>query len=250
MNKSDILGLILARGGSKGIPRKNLQPLGGRPLLAYTVEAALAAQTITRVIVSTDDAEIADTAKQCGAEVPFLRPSEYATDMASSISVVHHALGWLDQKEEYRPTGVVLLPPTCPFRTAEQIDGTVTLWQSSGLDSAMTIYLFERNPFAIFTRETDGRLTEVFETTYRPQRRQDLLRFFRHSQAVVISQTTYLESVNDSASVIHWDSVAGFEVDTISAFDIDTQTDLFIAEALVRWLRDRSKPETAMGSAL
>jgi len=234
LKPGEVLGLIPARGGSKGIPRKNLLWLAGRPLLGYTIEAALGARTLKRVIVSTDDAEIAGVAKQCGAEVPFLRPPEYATDTASSISVIHHALSWLERNEGYRPRGVALLAPTCPLRGAAQIDGTVELWRASGLDSAVTVYPFEKNPYAVYTRQPDGRLVEVFEMARRPQRRQDLPPYFTHSQAVMVSSADYLASVDDSAPVVHWGSSVGFEIDRVSGFDIDAPTDLLIAEALMR----------------
>jgi len=127
MDSSDILAIIPARGGSKGIPRKNVIPVGGRPLIAHSIEQARASRLITRTIVSTDDAEIAGVARAHGAEVPFLRPAEYAQDLSPDIDVFRHALQWLADHEGYRPELVVHLRPTGPVRRIELIDQAIAL---------------------------------------------------------------------------------------------------------------------------
>jgi CMP-N-acetylneuraminic acid synthetase len=124
---SDVLALIPARGGSKGLPRKNVLPLLGKPVIAYSIETALAAQTITRTIVSTDDAEIAEAARAHGAEVPFMRPAELAGDASLDFEVFEHALAWLAREEDYRPELVVHLRPTNPLRRVEDVDEAVRL---------------------------------------------------------------------------------------------------------------------------
>src|SRR5262245_25182815 len=118
-----VLGLITARGGSKGVPRKNVRPLGGKPLLAWTIEAARNAPVIDRLILSSDDAEIIEVARAWGCEVPFVRPPELATDTADSVEVVRHALSTLGEDYDY----VVLLQPTSPLRTGEDIENCVRL---------------------------------------------------------------------------------------------------------------------------
>lgn len=123
----DVLALIPARGGSKGLPRKNVLSLLGKPLIAYSIETALASSTITRTIVSTDDEEIADVARAHGAEVPFLRPAELAQDASLDLEVFEHALSWLAREEEYRPELVVHLRPTNPLRRVEDVDAAVRL---------------------------------------------------------------------------------------------------------------------------
>jgi CMP-N-acetylneuraminic acid synthetase len=137
--RSRILGLIPARGGSKGIPRKNLRPLAGKPLIEYTCEAALASRRLARTIVSTDCPAIAKVARAVGCEVPFLRPSHLATDSATSVSVVRHALDWLAQHGQPRPDMVALLQPTAPLRAAWHIDQAVALLESSGSDSVVSV---------------------------------------------------------------------------------------------------------------
>jgi len=126
----EVLALIPARGGSKSIPRKNLLLLAGRPLIAYSIEQALAARRITRTIVSTEDEEIAETARRYGAEVPFRRPAEFAGDLSPDIDVFRHALSWLAENEGYQPELVVHLRPTGPIRRVELIDQAIDLLRS------------------------------------------------------------------------------------------------------------------------
>jgi CMP-N,N'-diacetyllegionaminic acid synthase len=123
----NILGLITARGGSKGIPGKNLVACGGRPLLAWTCEAALGAACLSRTLISTDDPAIASAARDMGIEAPFLRPAELASDTAKSIGVAIHAINWLAQAESWTTDVLVLLQPTSPLRTARHIDEAYAL---------------------------------------------------------------------------------------------------------------------------
>ena len=127
MVRPEILAIVPARGGSKSIPRKNLIPVGGKPLIAYSIEQARRSRLVTRAIVSTDDAEIADVARAHGGEVPFLRPAQYAQDMSPDIDVFRHALQWLVDHEGYRPELVVHLRPTGPVRRVELIDQAIAL---------------------------------------------------------------------------------------------------------------------------
>ena len=233
MNSRAVLALIPARGGSKGVPRKNARTLGDRPLVAHTIAAALAARTLDRVVVSTDDEEIAQMAKDAGAEVPFLRPAAYATDEASSIAVAHHALAWFGASGGgYRPHAVALLSPTCPFRTAAHIDAVIELFGASDADSACTITEARTHPYFTYTRDDSGVLTLLVNVTPRPLRRQDLPVAFTHSQAVLVSRTSYLKMCGSDAPFLNFASVVGHPVDARSAFDIDTPFDFELAELL------------------
>ena len=120
-----VVALIPARGGSKAIPRKNLLTVAGKPLIAYSIEHALRSRHVTRTIVSTDDREIADVARSCGAEVPFMRPSEFAQDSSPDLDVFRHALAWLRDREHYQCELVVHLRPTGPVRRVEVIDRAI-----------------------------------------------------------------------------------------------------------------------------
>ena len=125
--RPEVLAIIPARGGSKGIPRKNIRNFAGYPLIAYSIAAGLQAETVTRVIISTDDAEIAAVAQQHGAEAPFLRPAEFAQDATTDLPVFEHALRWLAEHENYHPDLVIQLRPTSPIRPPALVDEAVRL---------------------------------------------------------------------------------------------------------------------------
>ena len=139
MSRSRVLGLIPARGGSKRLPGKNLADLHGRSLLQRAIDAGLAARGIDRLIVSTDDPAIAEAACAGGAEVPFLRPAELATDEASSLDVVRHAMAWADGNEPDAFSHLVLLQPTSPLRTADDIDRTLALCREQERSTAVSV---------------------------------------------------------------------------------------------------------------
>jgi CMP-N-acetylneuraminic acid synthetase len=233
MTMGPVLGLIPARGGSKGVPRKNVRTLGDRPLVTHTIGAALAARTLDRVIVSTDDEEIAEVARAAGAEVPFVRPAAYATDEAPSIAVAHHALAWFGASGGgYRPHAVALLSPTCPFRTAAHIDRVIELFRDSDADSACAVSEARPHPYFTYTRNQAGALTLLVDVNPRPLRRQDLPPVFAHSQAVLVSRTSYLKMCGSGAPFLNFASLVGYPIDARSAFDIDTSFDFELAELL------------------
>ncbi len=155
--KPTVLGLILARGGSKRLPRKNVLPLAGKPLIAYSIEAAKESGVVDRIVVSTDDAEIADVSKRHGAEVPFLRPADLSGDSATSESAIRHAVEWLKQEEGYEPDYLLLLQPTIPFRTGGDIRDAFALLQDKKADAVVSMEEFTPHPFGI-TELGDGRV--------------------------------------------------------------------------------------------
>src|SRR5512136_441882 len=151
MDKAEVLAIIPARGGSKGIPRKNIRPFAGYPLIAYSIAAGLQARMVTRVIVTTDDEEIAGVARSYGAEVPFLRPAELAQDGTLDLPVFQHALEWLDQHEDYHPDVVVHLRPTPPIRPPDLVDRSVSLLLAHPeADSVRGITPAHQNPFKMW----------------------------------------------------------------------------------------------------
>jgi CMP-N-acetylneuraminic acid synthetase len=144
---TEVLALIPARGGSKGIPRKNIRDFSGYPLIAWSIAAGLKSEFVTRVIVSTDDAEIAAVAREWGAETPFLRPAEFAEDKTTDLPVFVHALEWLEQNEGYKPDVVVQLRPTSPVRPLGLVDDAVRiLLQHADADSVRGIVPAGQNP--------------------------------------------------------------------------------------------------------
>lgn len=154
---AEVLALIPARGGSKSIPRKNIVDFGGHPLIAYSIAAGLAAATVTRVLVSTDDEEIAAISRRYGAEAPFLRPAEHAGDHTPDLPVFTHALSWLQENQGYKPDIVVQLRPTSPFRKVRHIDQAVyRLLERPEADAVRTVCVPFQNPFKMWYIGPDG----------------------------------------------------------------------------------------------
>ncbi len=160
--ETEVLALIPARGGSKSIPRKNIRPFAGHPLIAYSIAAGLAARTVNRVVVSTDDDEIAALARRYGAETPFLRPADLANDDTPDLPVFQHALTWLEEHEGYRPEIVVQLRPTSPLRRTDHIDQAVLrLVARPEADAVRTVCVPFQNPFKMWRIDTDGFMLPV-----------------------------------------------------------------------------------------
>jgi N-acylneuraminate cytidylyltransferase len=148
---AEILAIIPARGGSKGIPRKNIRPFAGYPLISWSIAAGLQAETVTRVIVSTDDDEIAAVACHWGAEIPFLRPAELAQDRTTDFPVFQHALAWLAEHENYHPEAVIQLRPTSPVRSRACVDEAVRLLISNPeADSVRAVVESGQNPYKMW----------------------------------------------------------------------------------------------------
>ena len=165
----EVLAIIQARGGSKGIPRKNLKLLGGHPLISYSIIAAQKSSSINRFIVSTDDNEIAETARQYDAEVPFLRPTKYARDQSKDIDVFKHALSWFEEHEKYIPDVVVQLRPTCPFRPIGIIDESVKiLLENSDASSVRSISIVDHSPYKMWVKDPGTKkIKPLLESEYR-----------------------------------------------------------------------------------
>jgi len=222
--------VIPARGGSKGIPRKNLAPLAGRPLIAYTVDAARASGELTRILVSTDDEDIAAAARALGADVPFLRPARLAADDTPMLDVLQELLSALEHRERYVPDIVVLLQPTSPFRRAEHIDSAVSLLTSSGADSVVTVVPVPHQftPSSLMQIQGD-RLVPLTDGP-RPLRRQDKpMLFARNGPAVVaVRVRVILEQ-----GTLYGADTRGVVMSREDSFDIDDLFDLKVAELLM-----------------
>lgn len=162
---TEILGLIPARGGSKSIPRKNIRDFAGHPLIAYSIAAGLAAGNISRLVVSTDDKEIAEVARKYGADTPFLRPAEFSQDHTHDHPVFTHALKWLMENEGYQPEVVVQLRPTSPLRRVSHIDQAIShLLSRPDADSIRTVCVPFQNPFKMWQIKPDGFMQPLLNT--------------------------------------------------------------------------------------
>ena len=155
---TEILALIPARGGSKGIPRKNIRLFAGYPLIAWSIAAAKQSELVTRIIVSTDDGDIAAVAREYGAETPFLRPAELAQDRTTDLPVFEHALKWFEEVEQYRPEVIVQLRPTSPIRPPGMVDNAIhTLLEHKNADSVRGVVPAGQNPFKMWRFDGEGK---------------------------------------------------------------------------------------------
>lgn len=222
-----VLAVIAARGGSKALPRKNVLPLGGRPLIAWSVRVALEAACVGRVIVTTDDTEIAEVARAAGAEVPFMRPAELASDTATSADVMAHAIGSIPGHQE-----ALLLQPTSPFRTAPDIDRAHALWRTSGAPSCVSVCEAIESPWLMFARNDAGRLRRLLAEPPGGLRRQDLPRAYQLNGALYFVRAAQFLVDHQ---FLHAGTV-GFEMPLERSIDIDTAADLDDARRrLDRW---------------
>ncbi len=232
MSGPAVLAVIPARGGSKGLPRKNLRPLAGHPLLAWSIAAALEARSVEAVVVSTDDEEIAAVAEAYGAAAPFLRPADLARDDTPDWPVFEHALRQLERTRGWKPELVVQLRPTSPLRPAEMVDEGVALLRSeSRADSLRAVTAPGQTPYKMWRLE--GRLLEPLLGT--PE--QELFNAPRQELPAVFWQTGQLDVVRRE-TILERSSMTGqrivpLVVEPRYAVDIDTAEQLAVAESLL-----------------
>lgn len=189
-----VLGIIPARGGSKGVKNKNIKPLGGTPLIGYTIEAAKKS-LLDKCIVSTDSDEIAEVAQSLGGDVPFLRPAELATDSAKAIPVILHALEWIEKKEGVRFGAVMMLQPTTPFRTIEDIDSAIEKMATTNCDSVISVVDVEgHHPARMKYMEGDKLIDPDFCEEYENQPRQELRPMYIRNGAIYLTKREVLLS--------------------------------------------------------
>jgi CMP-N,N'-diacetyllegionaminic acid synthase len=227
-----VLGIIPARGGSKGIPNKNLRLLAGRPLLAYTVDAARASRRLSRVVLSTDDRSIADAGVSLGVDVPFLRPSDLASDDAPMLGVLQHAMQAVS-RDGFVADAIVLLQPTSPLRRPEHIDGAIDMLESSGADSVVSVVEVPHqfNPVSVMTLDA-GRL-RPFSDGPLVTRRQDKPRVFaRNGPAVLAVRAAVLERGS-----LYGDDCRPLVMSAEESIDIDVAADLDYAEHILSRIR-------------
>jgi CMP-N,N'-diacetyllegionaminic acid synthase len=226
----EILGVIPARGGSKGIPRKNLAPLDGRPLIAHTCDAARHSRRLTRALVSTDDPEIAAAARSFGVDAPFLRPAHLAADETPMVDVLVDLVATLQQEERYTPDVIVLLQPTSPFRRAEHVDAAIALLEISGADSVVTVIPVPHQFTPLSLMRLDGDRLRPAVDGDAPLRRQDKPRLFaRNGPAVVAVRTAVLMAQR----TLYGPDTRGLVMSREDSLDVDDGLDLEMAELLM-----------------
>ena len=225
IDRSEILAIVLARGGSKTVPRKNIQPLAGHPLVAYSIAAGIQSKLVSRVIVSTDDEEIAEISRSYSAEVPFLRPASLAQDETVDLPVFKHALEWLEANESYHPEIVVQLRPTSPLRSPDCVDRAIgILLDNSDGDSVRGVIPSGQNPYKMWRINSAGNLQPLidndFQEPYNMPRQQLPQTYWQTGHIDVIRASTILEKGSMSG-----DNILPLIMDPRYAVDIDTAKD-------------------------
>jgi N-acylneuraminate cytidylyltransferase len=226
---TEVLALILARGGSKGIPNKNVVPFLGRPLIEWTIESARAAKTVTRIVLTTDSEVIAECGRKAGAEAPFMRPAELARDDTRDHPVFVHTLNWLTDNESYRPDLIVHLRPTTPLRPAGLIDtGVRMMMEDQSADSLRSVCEPDNNPFKMW-RIGDKYMAplvalDMFEPFNQP--RQILPKVYWQTGTVDITRPRTILEKNGMSG----ERILPLVIDRALAVDIDDPTSLKKAE--------------------
>ncbi|MBO6538832.1 MAG: acylneuraminate cytidylyltransferase family protein [Rhizobiaceae bacterium] len=241
-----IVAIIPARGGSQGIPRKNVKPFAGKPLIVWTIEQALAAKNVDRVIVSTDGEEIADIAVAHGAEVPFLRPDEISVSSTAIEPVMHHLSEWLRLNEGANAEALVLLFPTSPLRQVEHIEDAVDLFRRSEVDSVVTVNESPAHytPYWTLVRNEQGQVSYFGGTDIRKgyTRRQDFpQKCFAKNDLVFVVRPDNLSAEVPS---LYGSKVELLEIDRLYEGDINEPEDWDLVELKFNYLASRAKPGT------
>jgi len=227
-----LLAFVPARGGSKGIPRKNLAPLAGKPLIQYTLEAALASRTIDDVFLSTDDEEIAAFCAPFGVDIRYRRPPELATDEAPLMAAIEHGLHWYASERGRMPDDVLVLQPTSPLRTAQDIDSAVLRFRSQGAKSLLGVHAMVEHPYECVIAEAD-RWNYLVQPPQGITRRQDYVgKYYFINGALYLARTSVLlerrSFVIPGTTLLH-------EMPREHGIDVDTAIDVACAEALLRY---------------
>lgn len=218
--------VIPARGGSKGVPRKNIKVLGDKPLIQYAIDAAKGVFDDEFICVSTDDFEIKSVVEQLGLKVPFLRPNELASDTAGTYEVLLHAISYYESKG-YFPDTLILLQPTSPFRTSAHIKEALKLYDES-IEMVVSVKKTKANPYYIlFEEDSNGYLKKTKEANF--TRRQDCPKVWEYNGAIYIININALKA----CAISQFTKVCKFEMDEKSSHDIDTLLDWRIAEIMI-----------------
>jgi len=224
-----LLYIIPARGGSKGLPGKNIKELAGKPMIAYSILAALHSKYKGKVVVSTDDLKIAELSKQHGAEVPFMRPSELATDNASTVDAIIHAIEYYKKQTVYFDL-IVLLQPTSPLRTCVDIDNAIDLLIQKKASAIVSVCENEHHPLWSNSLPEDGSMKDFMREEAKGKNRQQLPKNYRLNGAVYVSKT---EDLIKHKGFIHEGTYA-YIMPANRSIDIDHEIDFKLAELLIK----------------
>ncbi|TFG71863.1 MAG: acylneuraminate cytidylyltransferase family protein, partial [Anaerolineales bacterium] len=223
-----ILAIITARGGSKSIPHKNIVTVAGKPLIAWTIETALGSILLDRVIVSTDDPEIAQVSRTLGAEVPFMRPADLAKDDTPGINPVIHAMQWLEENERYRPDYMMLLQPTSPLRMPEDINAAIDLAKDKQADSVVSVCPVHKHPYWMKQITDDGRLVDYALPERKYTYRQELPVVYALNGAIYLTRRDILLK----KSSFYTKNTYAYIMPPERSMDVDTVWDLQLVDLI------------------
>lgn len=221
-----ILALIPARGGSRGLPGKNIRTFSGKPLISWTIMRALGSRYLDKVLVSTDDAGISQIARKYGAEVPFLRPKGLATSSAKMVDVLIHALNFLEARGRNFDI-VMLLQPTSPLRTTEDIDGAIKLLFRKNAPAIVSVCLAEHHPLLSGVLTADARMAR-FAGDAAGKNRQELPEYYRINGAIYLAYSSFLRRYRTFIT----DKTYAYKMPQARSIDIDTELDFNLAQLL------------------
>ena len=232
----NVLGLIPARGGSKGIPHKNIAKLNGIPLINYTIAAAKNSKFINKIFVSTDDKKIAKLAEEQNILVPYLRPKLISKDTSSPLEVIKHTLKLLDEKENYKPKIIIYLQPTSPLRTSNMIDSSIKMLINSNASSVLSVKKISEHPYNSFWQKQ--KFLKPFKKNFTNYlRRQDLPLLYYPTGSIYTFWRKTIEKTNS----YYGEKILPYILPKKSSIDIDTKLDLFFAESILKNKRFVSK---------
>ncbi|WP_135081516.1 acylneuraminate cytidylyltransferase family protein [Terasakiella sp. SH-1] len=222
-----VLAVITARGGSKGLPGKNIRNLAGKPLIAWSIEQAQNSKIIDHCIISTDCPDIAHVAKQWEGNIPFMRPKQLGTDEATTMDVLHHVMSNVYEHYDY----IVLLQPTSPLRTFDDIDGCIRKCIDTNTPACVSVCKVDKSPMWMFRMNNDkGELSPFSSGENIPSRRQDTEQLWSLNGAVYVAQWEWLKN-NDSFIS---NKTVGYAMTSAHSIDIDTELDFKIVESLIK----------------
>lgn len=225
INNKSVLAVIPARGGSKGLPRKNILKVGGKTLLQYTFEQAEQSEYIDRIILSSDDEEIIRTAKKLGCEVPFKRPDDLSTDTSGTMPVVFHALDELTEEYDF----VIVLQVTSPLRSSDDIDNCIELCERKKAPSCLSVVANDKPLEWIFTLSNDDKIIPITDSKI-PARRQDATEIYSVNGAIAVAKVDWLRLQDHFLT----DETIAYEMPKSRSLDIDSEDDLLQLKMIIK----------------
>lgn len=225
-----IIGLITARGGSKGVPGKNIKELVGKPLIAWTIESALNSRVCSKLIVSSDDNEILNVAREWGAEVPFIRPPHLAGDKTTSIEVIFHAIEYLQDEGFKESDYILLLQPTSPLRTVDDIKNAINIAKLKQADAVVSVIDAPSHPFMVKKINPDGILNSFFKNDFNNGRRQDLPSAYALNGAIYLNK---ISSLLKEKTFLPENKTYAYLMPPERSIDIDTLWDFHLSKLII-----------------